>query len=345
VSSGGTTLTRQPDDSILASGKHPTPDTYTITAHTTLKGITAVRLEMLPDASLGNRGPGRAPHGNFVLNEIRLTVSPLKGYGTPGPVTFHRATADYSQPAYGVAGAIDGNPDSAWAVHPHYGRKHGAVFEVKKPFGFAEGTVLTFTLDQSIKVAEHGIGRFRLSVTTAEPPVALELLDLSAKDLEIAWADLASPDGGRAQLAIEALVLSRQAIGFLKAQLKPEPIKADNGRIAQLVKELDNNRFTERERASAELEKLGAAAVPALAKVLLQPSSTESRRRADRLLAKIRTSPPLLRTQRGVEVLLRLGTADARRMLEDLASRPEGAWLIQEARAARQRLDRDFPVP
>src|SRR5258707_989817 len=77
TSSGGSTLTKQADGSVLASGKHPSPDTYTITAHTKLTGIKAVRLEMLPDPSLGNRGPGRAPHGNFVLNEIRLTATPL----------------------------------------------------------------------------------------------------------------------------------------------------------------------------------------------------------------------------------------------------------------------------
>jgi hypothetical protein len=337
-STGGTTLTKQPDGSILASGKHPSPDTYTITAHTTLTGITAVRLEMLPDASLGGRGPGRAPHGNFVLNEIRLTVAPLEDKGTAVPVRFHKAAADYSQPGYGVAGAIDGNPDTAWAVDPFYGKRHGAVFEAKAPFGFPRGTALTFTLDQSTRVPSHGLGRFRLSVTTAQPPVPLELLELSPRDLAAAWSDLAAADATRAQLAVEALVLSRQAVGFLRGRLKPEPVRADTRRIARLIKELDDNKFAVRERASAELEKLGPAAAPALARVLLGEASPEARRRAERLLAKVRGAPSLVRAQRGVEVLVRLGTADARRLLEDLAEGPPDAWLTQEARSGRQRL-------
>jgi hypothetical protein len=340
-STGGTTLTKQPDGSILASGKHPSPDTYTITARTTLTGITAVRLEMLPDATLGGRGPGRAPHGNFVLNEFRLTVAPLKEKGEAVPVPFYKATADYSQPGYGVAGAIDGHPDTAWAVDPFYGKRHGAVFEAKRPFGFPKGTALTFTLDQSMRVPNHGLGRLRLSVTTVKPPVPLELLELSARDLAAAWSDLAAPDPAKAQLAVEALVLSGQAVGFLREQLKPEPVRADTRRIAQLIKDLDDNKFAVRERASAELEKLGPAAAPALAQVLQGAASGEARRRAGRLLATVRSAPSLVRAQRGVEVLVRLGTADARRLLEDLAKGPPDAWLTQEARSGRQHLRKE----
>ncbi len=48
ASSGGTTLRKLPDGSILASGKNPASDTYTITAETDLSGITGLRLEVLP---------------------------------------------------------------------------------------------------------------------------------------------------------------------------------------------------------------------------------------------------------------------------------------------------------
>src|ERR1051326_4544805 len=49
VSSNNTTLTKQPDGSLLAGGKRPDTDTYVITAHTDLQGITAIRLEVLCD--------------------------------------------------------------------------------------------------------------------------------------------------------------------------------------------------------------------------------------------------------------------------------------------------------
>src|SRR5262249_53141835 len=75
-SAGGATLVRQADGSVLATGKNPSPEVYTVTAATKVTGITGVRLEVLPDDSLQAKGPGRAPNGNFVLNEFKVTVAP-----------------------------------------------------------------------------------------------------------------------------------------------------------------------------------------------------------------------------------------------------------------------------
>jgi mono/diheme cytochrome c family protein len=76
TSSGGATLTKQPDGSILASGAHDNRDVYTITAATELKDITAFRIEALPDESLPAKGPGRGGDGNFVLNDFKVGVRP-----------------------------------------------------------------------------------------------------------------------------------------------------------------------------------------------------------------------------------------------------------------------------
>ena len=67
----GSTLTKQPDGSILVSGPNPDTEEYTFTAKTDLKGLTAIRLEVLPDESLPSKGPG-APNGNFVLNHFEV---------------------------------------------------------------------------------------------------------------------------------------------------------------------------------------------------------------------------------------------------------------------------------
>jgi hypothetical protein len=338
VSAGRATFTRQPDGSFLAGGPNPWSDTYTITAHTNLTGITAVRLEVLPNPSLANGGPGRATNGNFVLTAFQVTAAPLQEPARAVPVVFQRATADYSQPGFSVAGLSHANPTSHWAVHPMFGKKHGAVFEAKAPFGFPKGTLLTFTLVQGGGHPQHTIGRWRLSVTTVEPPVPLDLLELSAKELALAWADLAATDAGTAQRAIEALAVCRQSVGFLKARLKPEVPKGNLRRIAELIKELDHDRFAVRERATAELEKLGPLAAPALAQVVLEPPSPEAHRRAAKLLAKVRSSSPRLREQRGVEVLVRMGTSEARQLLQRLAEGPPEAWLTQEAKAGVRRL-------
>ena len=73
----GTTLAAQPDGSFLAVGSdHPETDTYTWKAYSDLHGITAFRVEELPDDSLPQGGPGRAVNGNAVLSELRAAVEP-----------------------------------------------------------------------------------------------------------------------------------------------------------------------------------------------------------------------------------------------------------------------------
>jgi hypothetical protein len=170
----GTILTKQPDSSLLASGKNPSPETYTITSSAPLTGITGIRLEVLSDPSLPANGPGRAPNGNFVLNEFRVTAAAAGEKSKPKPVALHNAKADFSQDGYAVAAAIDGNPDTGWAVEPAFGKSHVAVFETKKPITLAKGAKLTFTLDQRYEGKNHNIGRLRLSVTAVKPPIPLQ---------------------------------------------------------------------------------------------------------------------------------------------------------------------------
>ncbi len=78
TSSGGALLTRQADQSLLVSGKLADKEIYTVKAKTDLKGITAVRLELLPDESLPQKGPGRNADGNAVLTQIQLSVQPVQ---------------------------------------------------------------------------------------------------------------------------------------------------------------------------------------------------------------------------------------------------------------------------
>jgi len=173
ASSGGASLTRQPDGSILAGGENASPDTYTITATTDSTGITGFRLEVLPDGSLPGHGPGRAVNGNFALNEFRVTAAPLGKQAQAVAVGLANAVASFSQTSHGgwpIAAALDGDPQTGWSVDPQEGCPHAAVFETEGPVGHPGGTLLTFTLNQG-HPAEHNLGRLRLSVTTAKPPL------------------------------------------------------------------------------------------------------------------------------------------------------------------------------
>ena len=171
---GGATLSVQKDGSILAGGKTPSPDTYTVKASTDLTGITAIRVEVLSDASLPGNGPGRAINGNFMLNELRVKAAPQGNPPAAVPVRLRNPIADFSQDSHGgwpVAAVIDGDPDTGWSIDPAEGMPHVAIFETEKPVGFPGGTTLTFTIDQGIR--EHTLGRFRLWVTAAKPPIPL----------------------------------------------------------------------------------------------------------------------------------------------------------------------------
>ncbi|MDO8544904.1 MAG: PSD1 and planctomycete cytochrome C domain-containing protein [Opitutaceae bacterium] len=166
-SSGGSVSKILPDKSVLLVDEAPDRDTYTITVHTRLTGITGFKLEALADPSLPGNGPGRgdAERPNFVLNNFRVTAARVGG--TAKPVKLIRATASYSQSKFSVENLL--NPDNdnrgGWAIGAQFHRDHWAAFHTEKPLGDAAGTTLTFTLVHNFG-AGRAIGRLRLSALT-----------------------------------------------------------------------------------------------------------------------------------------------------------------------------------
>ena len=76
TAAGATQITRLADGSFLIGGTLPAKEGYSIVANTNLTSITAIRLEVLPDDSLPNKGPGRHPgDGNFVLSKFSATIA------------------------------------------------------------------------------------------------------------------------------------------------------------------------------------------------------------------------------------------------------------------------------
>ncbi|WP_165252009.1 PSD1 and planctomycete cytochrome C domain-containing protein [Paludisphaera soli] len=166
----GTSLTIQPDRSILAEGPSPAEQTYTITARTDLVGITAFRLELLPDERLPSGGPGRNANGNLHLTDVEVFQASSAAPDDWRPAPIARAASDYDQPGWGIAGAVDGDTKTAWGIHPEVGKPHEGVFEFREDVGGAGGGVrLRFVLRQTYP-AGHAIGRFRISVASAPRP-------------------------------------------------------------------------------------------------------------------------------------------------------------------------------
>jgi mono/diheme cytochrome c family protein len=208
-------FTKQADGSFLVSGKNVLSDVYTAEAIVPSGKISAVRLEVLPDAGLPANGPGRNKNGNFVLATFRVTAAPNGGEGEPAAVELAAARADFSQKGFSPELALNDNKNDGWAVSPQFGKRHVAVFEAKEPFGFAEGTKLTFTLDQTYNRTDpHNIGRFRLSLSSSPTPVPLEGLPQNVIDA------VAKPRD-------ERTAEQREAITAYYRTLDPELVKLD----------------------------------------------------------------------------------------------------------------------
>ncbi len=176
----GTQLKTRADGAILATGPNPATETYTLQFSKLPAGVTALRIEVLPDDSLPQKGPGRAGNGNFVLSELTATVQTAAG-GQPVPL--QNATATYEQTGaaganpYGrwaVAAAIDADARGrtwGWAVMEQVGRSQTAVFETATDLTLPEGAVLSLVLDQNLDNPGHNIGCFRVFASTAPRPL------------------------------------------------------------------------------------------------------------------------------------------------------------------------------
>jgi hypothetical protein len=158
------------DGSWLASGPIPATDTYTVVFDADTDAFAALRLETLTHPSLGNQGPGRTAHGNFVLSELRIDAAPRAG-GPARNVAIANASADIEQPMFPVAAAFDGKPATGWGIHAPdqpLNRDRAAVFQfvpAKPANGAQTPTRWTVTLRQE-QGTGHVIGRFRLSFGT-----------------------------------------------------------------------------------------------------------------------------------------------------------------------------------
>lgn len=160
------------DNSVLAEGEAPATDRYTVVLQSDLKTAAALRLEVLPDPSLGSSGPGRHWNGNFVLTEIQVQALPDAQAASGSPVVLERAVADHEQDGWPIAAALDGKNDTGWAVLPQTGRAHDAIFEFRSPLISTGPLTLLVVLDhQSIHVG-HQIGRFRLSLSPVKGAAA-----------------------------------------------------------------------------------------------------------------------------------------------------------------------------
>lgn len=158
ASANGVTLTHVGEGVIVASGENPPTDTYTIEAEVPLATISALRLDLLTDASVNDGKVGRGGHGNIVVT----------GFGVSGEalITLSQGLATHEQSGAGgtwpIAAAIDSDTKTGWAIGPRTRETHSAIFRLGEPI--AGPARLTIRVEQDYG-GVHTIGRLRLSAT------------------------------------------------------------------------------------------------------------------------------------------------------------------------------------
>ena len=158
--------------------------------------------------------------------------------------------------------------------------------------------------------------------------------------VEQLWEELARPDAAAAYKTMWLLTdAPDQAVDLFKRRCRPAPAVP----IKRWIAQLDDKVFAVREKATAELASHGEQAEMALRQVRLKSPSLEVNRRIDRLLAQYAStewqfSTDSLRTIRCIEVLERIGTAEAQAVLKNLSQGAPAAWVTREARASLKRL-------
>ena len=166
---------------------------------------------------------------------------------------------------------------------------------------------------------------------------------LEADKLTDAWAALDGDDEPKARAAMDALAGSPEELpALVRKRVVSGPTQED---IARLIVELDSPKWTARERATAELVKIGRPARKQLERAQADKSqSAEVHARAEWILKQIgQAGPPRasLAAQRAVLVLRRIATPDAIRLLKAIRDGAESPLLRYRAAMALSELSTD----
>jgi WD40 repeat protein len=174
------------------------------------------------------------------------------------------------------------------------------------------------------------------------------MVKLGVSELEERWRLLAGSDAEAAHRAAAELAADpERALPFLGERLRG-PTAAERD-IERLIGDLDAEVFETRQRATADLKKLGTTAEPALRWALETVSSEEVRQRIRKLLEPFPQRNPtvltgeLVRTDRALRVVELVATPETWRLLRELVKEGRSAQIRAEAAAARERLLRSDP--
>ena len=117
--------------------------------------------------------------------------------------------------------AVDGNVQTGWSVYGRIGERHTAVFVLEQPIEQARSLEIAMTFGRHFA---SSLGRFRISVTTAPSPEAVDLPEDVERLLtkpDLCEAELASL---RLEFLLSAPELRKHALEIRRLR-KPDPYK------------------------------------------------------------------------------------------------------------------------
>lgn len=166
----GGALAIEADQTVRVANAARDKNTYIVKAEIGPGRVEGLRLSVLP----GEKGPGRADNGNFVLSELTAWQFDPVAPDTRTSLVFARAEADFAQPSYAIEAAIDGKLESGWAVG---GDPRGVSQAQIARFYFPAPLELTAPLQIEVHLTqEHGqlhtLGDFRVEAIHNDPAVA-----------------------------------------------------------------------------------------------------------------------------------------------------------------------------
>jgi WD40 repeat protein len=165
---------------------------------------------------------------------------------------------------------------------------------------------------------------------------------LKPDELDALWKVLDEQSAKTAEEAMRKLAARPgEVIPFLREHLKAAEGPLDAATLTYLVGQLDAGRYATREAAGKRLERVGKPAVEPLRAALKANPSLELKERVEKLLTRIERThgmAPWWQSLRGIEVLERIGSPEAKELLASLAKGAEGAPSTRMAAEALERL-------
>lgn len=156
----GVSLRILPDGSVIAGGLLPPSSMYEVAVDAKLAGITAFRLELIPDPSFPVAGSGRGEGGKGVVTLFEVKAGAKK-------IDLSRITADFKseESELNLVVRPADQLKRGWGLNPETDKLHYAVIETSR---LTDGGSWTIRIGNEYEGAH--VGRFRISVTDSDYP-------------------------------------------------------------------------------------------------------------------------------------------------------------------------------